>query len=102
VSAALKTLEAVAGETRTRRGRQRDGIRSAVLSTPGGADKHVHCVFFLEDDGNGFTLPGPDGHIHKVTALEILPVLGHGHGISAQRCTKEHNRKTGRHVQVRR
>lgn len=107
MSAALKTLEALEVDVADvvvpeRRRRVRDPIRSAVKTAPGGKDRHVHCAMVFGDDGEGFTTPGPDGHIHKVHELEIVAVAGHGHGLSATRCLERHDPRTGRHVQARR
>lgn len=86
------------------RRRTRDRIRSYIRTTPGGPiiSRHVHCAMVLSEDGNGQTSPGPDGHVHRVIALEIQIVFGHTHDISATRCPEDHDRKTGRHVEKRR
>lgn len=104
MSAQLKTLEAadvVDAEPPVRK-RMREPIRSAVKTAPGGADRHVHCTIFIGEDGEGFTSPGPDGHIHKVAELELVKVLGHTHTLSAVRCLERHDPTTGRHVVARR
>jgi len=85
-----------------RRGRQRDPIRQAVKTVPGGTDRHVHCVIFEGDDGDGFTTPGVDGHVHQVEGLELVAAGGHTHDLSATRCDASHDRVTGKHVQARR
>lgn len=105
MSAQHKTIERLEDEAAlepVRERRQRDRIRQAVRTTPAAADHHVHCVIFDGETGDGFTSPGPDGHIHKVTDLELVAVLGHSHRLSATRCTEDHNRVTGRHVVARR
>jgi len=106
MSAAHHTLAELEGleleETPAPRRRVRDRIRSYIMTTPGGVDRHTHCAAVLSDDGNGVTSPGPDGHVHKVVGLEIRAVLGHGHDIAATRCSQEHDRKTGHHVEKRR
>lgn len=102
MSAAHQTLARVAEEAPEVVRRVRGPHRTAVVTAPGGADGHVHCAIFWGDDGEGFTSPGPDGHIHKVRELEVRPVLGHGHDMSATRCNERHNPQTGRHVHARR
>jgi len=112
VSAALKTLVQLVDDDgdeseRGRRRRQRDPIRSAIKSTPGGRDKHVHCIVFIGENGEGFTSPGPDGHVHMVHELVFVAVFctlagSHGHELSATRCNERHDHTTGRHVQARR
>jgi hypothetical protein len=52
----------------------------------------------MDDAGFGVTSPGPDGHTHPVDGCDILPAAGHGHGLSAQRCDREHDRRV-RHVE---
>lgn len=105
MSAKLQTLEQL-DETpvilEPPRRRAREPIRQVVKTTPGGADKHTHCAIYFGDDGDGFTSPGPDGHVHKVIALELERILGHTHDLSASRCLERHDHATGRHVQARR
>lgn len=68
----------------------------AVFTTPGGADRHVHCAVF-DAAGDGTTSPGEDGHVHHVRGCDVVTVDGHAHGLAARRCSKEHDEK-GRHV----
>lgn len=85
-----------------RRKRAREPMRQVVKTAPAGTDRHIHCVIFVGDDGEGFTSAAPDGHIHNVHALELLAVRGHTHELSAMRCPEQHDRLTGKHVQARR
>jgi hypothetical protein len=73
------------------RQRERDRTRTALLTTPGGPDKHRHCAVFLGDTGNGETDPGPDGHVHLIRWLDVLPCGGHTHELSIERCPRKHN-----------
>lgn len=79
-----------------RRTRVHDAKSVVVRTAPAGADRHTHCAL-MDDDGFGTTSPGPDGHTHAVEDGDVLAAFGHGHGLSAQRCDKEHDRRV-RHV----
>lgn len=94
----LERLEDVEDEAPRRRGREREPIRSAVMTAPGGRDRHVHCLVFFGETGTGFSSPGPDGHIHKVKGLDVMPNAGHTHDLSARRCNERHDHDTGRHI----
>lgn len=85
-----------------RRRRTRDPKRQVVKTEAAGLDRHVHCVIFIGDNGEGHTSPAPDGHIHRVHALELLAVQGHTHELSATRCLEQHDPLTRKHVQARR
>lgn len=103
MSAQLKTLDELELDVeQPARRRVREPMRQVVKTAPGGADRHIHCTIFVGEDGDGFTSPGPDGHIHKVLELELVKVLGHTHTLSAQRCLERHDHTTGRHVVARR
>jgi hypothetical protein len=80
-----------------RRHRVHDAKIVVVRTAPAGADKHTHCAL-MDDDGFGITSPGPDGHTHAVEGCDVLVTSGHAHGLSAQRCDKEHDRRV-RHVE---
>lgn len=102
MSAAHATLELLEDDAPSvRTPRERDGIRQAIITTPGPGG-HTHCALFVGDTGDGFTSPAADGHYHQVRELAILPANGHVHDTSARRCTERHDRHTGRHVQTRR
>ncbi len=75
------------------RRRVRERQESHVMTAPGGANKHRHCTT-IDTEGNGCTDAGPDGHVHEIVGLEVLPAGadGHTHGISAQRCPAQHFR----------
>lgn len=58
---------------------------------------HVHCAVF-DEDGDGYTSPGPDGHRHRISQLELTAAGGHTHELSTSRCTHEHDSR-GHHVE---
>lgn len=64
---------------------------SYVVTTP--AAGHTHCAA-VDDDGNGYTAPGPDGHVHEVAGLELLASGGHTHELGAERCRRQHRADT--------
>lgn len=97
MSQKLRTLE---GELAPKR-RERDPTHSAMKTSPGGADRHTHCLVFFGETGRGFSSPGPDGHVHRVRDLEVLEAAGHTHDLSASRCLERHHPETGRHVHTR-
>jgi hypothetical protein len=62
------------------------------MTAPAAAgERHRHCTT-VDDEGNGKTTPGPDGHVHQVVELEVMAggQDGHTHGMSAQRCSAPH------------
>lgn len=96
MSVRLAVAERPRRETRTR-----DHIRTAVLTTPGGRDRHRHCAVFIGETGNGWTDTAADGHRHRVSFLDVLPSAGHGHELSAERCQRDHawqHGDEGRHL----
>lgn len=95
---ALAELEDAAPEAP--RQRMRDGIRTATITVPA-KDGHLHCALYNAETGDGFTTPGPDGHVHQVRALDVMPAAGHAHDLSARRCPERHDRHDGHHVQAR-
>ena len=68
-----------------------------LLTAPGGSDRHVHCCT-LDERGLRWTTPGPDGHVHRVTGLDVHATQpgGHTHELSGLRCHRVHDGK-GRH-----
>lgn len=63
------------------------------MTAPGGAKKHRHCAT-IDDEGDGCTTPGPDGHVHEIVGLVVQPagLDQHTHDMSAQRCSSPHER----------
>jgi hypothetical protein len=79
--------------------RTHDQTMVSVRTAPGGADRHVHCACFDDEDGNGQTSAGANGHVHQVRGFDVMPAGpdGHRHDFSAQRCLRRHDRNC-RHV----
>ena len=69
----------------------REQIYTALLTTRGGGDRHRHCGVFVGETGNGETDAGPDGHVHQIKALDVMPAGGHMHELSVERCPQRHN-----------
>ena len=86
----------VAGDIAPRRRRKRDLARSSVVSSPGGSDRHTHCVIFRAQSGDGYTSPAVDGHTHVVRGLEVLAASGHTHDLSSVRCGHAHGSRDER------
>lgn len=76
--------------------RHHDPKMVVVRIAPAGADKHVHCAQ-IDDDGDGITSPGPDGHVHEVVGCDLKAAQGHTHELAAGRCDRPHDHRV-RHV----
>lgn len=73
-----------------RRGRRHDAKEVVVRTTPGGADRHVHCARW-DANGCGETSPGPDGHVHRVKWGSVIAFDRHTHDFSSTRCELAHD-----------
>jgi hypothetical protein len=69
----------------------RERAYTTLLTTWAGAPRHQHCGVFLGETGDGYTDPGPDGHVHEIRGLDVLAAGGHLHELSTQRCPRVHN-----------